>query len=205
MTKMCWLLGLLGLPVLVVPSCTPPETPAGSAEWVVANQTPDTLWVTARFPLDSVKVPQAEVATRRHRLTVDSAAHTGQHDYQPSLAHLTTHQQQWYWVRNSIGGIATWASCNTSVRHQPQVNARYGVVTYQVPPHCTQVSVTAVFQPNAFSPKLPIRGLQLRQGTTRRVMLPGQSVAHAFQLQPGDYDQNHSASYRCQLTFEGTK
>lgn len=197
-----WLAGLLGLSVLAVPSCTPPEK-GDSAEWVVANQTPDTLWVTARFPLDSVKVPRTEVVARRHRLTVDSIAHERSH--RQSLAHLTTHQGQWYWVRNSMGGIATWASCDTSAGHEPQITDMRGVVCYRVPPHCTQLLVTSVFSPAARDLKPPISGLQLRQGTTRRVVLPGQSIAQVFRPQPTGHEHDHSASYRYQFTFEGTK
>jgi len=54
---------LLGLGLAALANCALPQPSAVTAEWLVANQTSDTLWVMARFARNSV--PRADIPALR--------------------------------------------------------------------------------------------------------------------------------------------
>lgn len=204
---------LVILSAVVLPGCTPAQTSGGTVEWVVANHTLDTLRVVVRYPLDSVLVPLAEVAARRHSLKIDSADHARQGYIHPSLARLTTHKGKWYWVRNSVGGIATWSTCDPlyimdkrsryqsrDVIYAKPPSSSNGTLTYQLLPHCVQLLAGAPFVPDSLWSPPPVIGLQLRQGSQQRVVLPGRPLLQVFRPQPTGREHDYSAQYRYQLT-----
>ncbi|MGI4742624.1 MAG: hypothetical protein ACRYG7_46290 [Janthinobacterium lividum] len=191
--------GLLALTTLT--QCTPPQSPNAITEWVVTNQTPDTLWVTVRYPLDSVALSAAAIVETRRQLRLDSADQLHQSGfYQPSLRQVAHARGQWYLVQNSTGDVVYQADHDPGPTESPRVNRVRGELTYRVPPHGTQHLLQTYAKPTVQWPQAPFTAVYLRQGPARRVVLPGPSLLAVFRPQPTGQEHNYSPRYRCQLT-----
>lgn len=200
-TRNIWVTASL-LALASLTQCTPPQSPMASTQWVVANQTPDTLWVAVRYPRDSVALTTAEVIATRHQLLADSVdlAHQNGFYQPPWLQHFTCHKGQWYLVQNTTANIVYHADHDPSPTQAPQVNRARGVLTYRVPPHRTQQLVSTNTTPTVAQSEPLITELYLREGRALQTVLPGPPLLEVFRPQPTGQEHDYSPRYRCQLT-----
>jgi hypothetical protein len=199
--KLVIVTGLLGLFAGALAGCTPPQSGAGTTEWMVANQTLDTLWVAVRYPLDSAVVTATQLAECRSQLIADSVGLTRQNGfYQPSLRHLAYHKGQWFWVQNSVWGIVYRSDADPSPAQGPRINRVSGVLTYRIAPARTQLLLAADGGPDTQWPLPAITGLHLQQGAARLALVPGQPLLTVFRPQPTGEEHAYSPRYRVQLT-----
>lgn len=207
-------------------SCTPPEqTHVDLLVWVVANNTPDTLVVTVRYPLDSVQLTSAQASQLQQAWHIDSAAYQGRGFLRHPLRRFSSHQGKWYQVdtRQSevnpflddtpnvhagrLDSLSIWRNgqANTFTTYTPtgrvaRLDRLHGLITYPIAPYQKQVLTTCGA---LIADSTAIVALSLTQGGTTKVLLPGSSLAtlfHAVENLPAkDYNW-----YQRQLTIGPT-
>ena len=186
---------LLAVPLFF--ACTPPSK--REVEWTVANRTADTLRVTVRYPLDSVRVPSSLVDSTRQYLAKDS---TIEYWLRP-LDHLAYHDGQWYEVRCTFFLINSYHDYSADgVRHYARIDREVGALTYAVPPHSMQQLFESGGMPSdalSLPESQRMTGLRLQQHTNTRVVLPGRPIDEVFrQVRTGQEYDNESV-YRVEL------
>ncbi|RZJ93836.1 MAG: hypothetical protein EOO60_04360 [Hymenobacter sp.] len=199
--RLCQFGPVLGTGVLALSTCTPPhKIPVTIVAWVVANNTSDTLVVTARYPLDSVRLAAARVPPAQQRWRLDSLAYGGRGFLRHPLRRLSVHREQWYQVDTPqrevnpflddtpevrigrLDSLATWLyfKGNELTAYTPpgRVGRRdrlHGTVTYALAPHQKQVLLT-----NGPPDPHALVGLTVTQGTGHRTLVPGSPLATLF-------------------------
>ncbi|SDZ00904.1 hypothetical protein SAMN04488069_1342 [Hymenobacter psychrophilus] len=195
------LVPVLGL--LALGSCTPPEqTHVDLLVWVVANNTPDTLVVTVRYPLDSTQLTIADASHLQRVWHIDSAAYEGRGFLRHPLRRLSRHQSKWYQVdthqsevnpflddtpkvyAGRLDSLSAWIhfGANTLATYKPtgrvaHIDQLHGIITYSIAPYQKQVLTTDLgLNPDSKA----IVALSLTQDNTSRILLPGSSLATLF-------------------------
>lgn len=187
--------------VLVLSTCTPPhKIPVTIVVWVVANNTPDTLVVTARYPLDSARLAPARVPATQRRWYSDSLAYGGRGFLRHPFRRLSLHRGQWYQVdtpQNQVNpflddtpevrlgrldSLAVWRHVegNELTAYKPtarvgRLDRLHGTVTYAIAPHQKQVLLT-----NGIPDPQALIELHVTQGTGHRILVPGSPLATLF-------------------------
>jgi hypothetical protein len=194
---------LLVLAPTLLASCTPPQSSAPTTEWVLVNQTPDTLRVAVRYPLDSTAVTLAELSEARHQLKVDSVNSIRLIGYyRPHfLQHLTRHHGQWYLVQHTTDTPAYYADADSRSSEQaPLINTTRGEFIYRVPPFSTQHVLETETTPVQAQAESPILSLHLHQRGLHVAVLPRLPLLEVFQPQATGQEHAYSPRYFCRLT-----
>jgi hypothetical protein len=138
--------GFVGVALLGLPSCTPVTHAGSTFDWVVTNQTTDTLRVGVRYPLDSSQVLPTDLPHLRRQWFADSAVEHGVGYRRNPLTRLVQHAGHWYYVQPQA-----WPSPLNDDAHGPrrwaQGNRLAGTLTYAVPPHGRQLVTQTICLP----------------------------------------------------------
>jgi|GEM_PF-5406520 len=198
----------VGVLTLVLAGCTPADNAEDVLEWAVANHTADTLWVSVRYPLDSLRLTdEQQIDQFREQLRRDSLrGDLSRYNSGGVLTRITPHRGEWYWVRSKEADVNAYL--DNEQRWARLDNRTAGVLTYSVPPRCTQVlartmtsSLGRPWWQRPSKPRiLPIVGLWLRQGVARCTLKPGQPLRACFRSERTGQEHQHSARSRVTLT-----
>lgn len=186
------LLSFVGVALLGLSSCTPVTHAGSTFDWVVTNQTMDTLRVGVRFPLDSSLLLPTDLSYLRKQRLTDSVAEDGLVARQNPLTRLVQHAGHWYYVQPQAWPVATHDDAR-GPRRWAQVNRLAGTLTYMLPPHGTQSLTQTICLPCDTIPLPQIVGLWLEQGAERHTLIPGRTLRQVFHAVPTGQEHDYSA------------
>jgi hypothetical protein len=183
---------VVGVALLGLPSCTPVTHAGSTFDWVVTNQTADTLRIGVRYPLDSSQVSPTDLPHLRRQWFADSAVEHGLGYRRHPLTRLVQHAGHWYYVQPQAWPVATHDDAH-GPRRWAQVNRLAGTVTYALPPHGTQSLTQTICLPCDTIPLPRLVGLWLEQGAERHTLVPGRPLRQLFHVVPTGQEHDYSA------------